>query len=230
MVKERVCAVFGLGMFGSEVCKELAQRGGKVIAVDSNPGIIEKIKDEVTQALLIDCTDEEALKNLALENIDVALVAIGVNMEASILTTALLKKLGVPYIIARAVTDTHARVLKQVGATEVVNIEVEEGKRVATRLLSPNILDRIPISKSETLVEMVVPKSFLEKTVVSCEFRKKYNINVISIRRPHIEIDDMGNPIREEEVLPPTADTVLKPNDVLVMVGSEEAIDALKEI
>jgi trk system potassium uptake protein TrkA len=230
MTKERVCAIFGLGMFGFEVCKELISKGGSVIAIDKNPEVIEKVKDVATQALLIDSTDEESLKNLALENIDVAIVAIGVNIEANILTTALLKKLGVPYIVARAITDTHARVLKQVGATEVVNIEVEEGKRVAGRVLSPNILDRIPISKGQTLVEMIVPKAFVNKTVVSCEFRKKYNVNVISIRRPRIEIDEMGNPLREEEVLSPGLEEVFQPNDVLVLVGSEEAIDALKEI
>lgn len=230
MAKERVCAIFGLGMFGFEVCRELISKGGNVIAIDKNPAIIEKVKDVATQALLIDSTDEESLKNLALENIDVAIVAIGVNIEANILTTALLKKLGVPYIVARAITDTHARVLKQVGATEVVNIEVEEGKRIAGRVLSPNILDRIPISKGQTLVEMVVPKSFVNKTVVSCEFRKKYSVNVVSIRRPRIEIDEMGNPLREEEVLSPSQEEVLQPNDVLILVGSEEAIDALKEI
>lgn len=230
MVRERVCAVFGLGMFGSEVCKELAERGGKVIAIDRKPDLIEKIKDQVTQALLIDCADEEALKNLALENIDVALVAIGVNIEASILTTALLKKLGVPFIIARAVSDTHARVLKQVGATEVINIEVEQGKRLANRLISPDIIDRIPIAKNQTLVEMLVPKKFLNKTIASLDFRKKYNINVISIRRPHIEIDDLGNPVRDEIVLPPDPNEVIQPNDILVMVGTEEAVDALKEL
>ena len=230
MVKERVCAVFGLGMFGSEVCKELAARGGKVIAIDKKPDLIEKVKDIATQALLIDCTDEEALKNLALENIDVALVAIGVNIEASILTTALLKKLGVPYIVARAVSDTHERVLKQVGATEVVNIEVEEGRRLANRFISPDIIDRIPIAKNQTLVEIIVPKSFLNKTVASLDFRKKYNLNVISIRRPRIEIDDMGNPVRDEVVLPPKPEEVIEPNDILVMVGTEEAIDAFKEL
>ncbi len=230
MPKERVCAIFGLGMFGFEVCKELINKGGNVVAIDKNPEIIEKVKDIATQALLIDSTDEESLKNIAFENIDVAIVAIGVNIEASILTTALLKKFSVPYIIARAMNEIHARVLKQVGATEIINIEVEEGKRVAARILSPNILDRIPISKEQTLVEMIVPKTFVNKTVISCDFRKNYNVNIISIKRPHIEIDEMGNPIREEEVLSPSQEEILQPNDILVLIGSEEAISTLKEI
>ena len=156
MAKERVFAVFGLGTFGAEVCRVLAEKGGKVIAVDRDPDVVEKNKNIVTQAVLMDSTDEEALKNLALDEIDVAIVVIGENLDASILTTALLSKLGVPYIIARAITDIHAQILKQVGATENINIEINSGRELATRLISPDILENIPISAELKLVELVV--------------------------------------------------------------------------
>lgn len=229
MGQERVFAIFGIGTFGFEVCKVLAERGGKVIAIDHKSDVIEKIKDIVTQAILIDSTDEDALKNIDLEGIDIALVAIGNNMQASILTTALLKKLGVPYIIARAITDIHSRVLKQIGASEVINIEIDEGREVANRLISPDILERIPISKNQTLAEVIVPKSFIGKTLMALDMRKKFNINVISVKRKHEEIDGMGNPQSEEVVFTPNPTEVLRHNDVLVVVGSDQEIDALKE-
>ena len=121
-MKDRVFAVFGLGAFGSEICRSLSERGARVIAIDNQPRLIERIKEDVTQALLLDSTDEEALSGAPLEDIDVAVVAIGDDIEASILTTALLKSMGIPFIRARAVTDIHLKVLKQVGADEVVNL------------------------------------------------------------------------------------------------------------
>lgn len=230
MAKERIFAVFGLGTFGSEVCKTLAEKGGKVIAVDNQAKLIERIKDVVTQAVLIDSTDEEALKTLPLETLDVAVVAIGEDLNASILTTALLKKLGIPLIISRGITDLHSRVLKQVGATEVINLEADEGRRVANRLISPDILDRIPISSNQTLAEIIAPKSIVGKSLKDLDIRKKFNINVISIKRTKTEIDDLGNPKKQEIVISPSPSETISQNDILVIVGNDKDIDELKEI
>ncbi len=229
MVKDKVFAVFGLGTFGYEVCSSLAEKGGKVIAVDNNSDKIERVKNIVTQAILIDSTDEESLNNAPIENIDVAVVGMGDDIEASILTTAILKKLGIPFIISRAISDIHARVLKQVGATEVVNIEIEEGKRVASRLLSPEIIDKMYIGQNQILAEVITPKRFMGKTLQELDLRRKSNVNVISIKRLETDVDEMGNPVEEEVVTVPSPSTELRDNDILVVAGPEKDVKKLKE-
>ena len=129
--------VIGLGGFGRRLSEVLEEKGANVIAVDSDENLIERVKNSVTQAVHLDSTDEERLKGLDLEDVNAAIVAIGDNLEASILTTAILKRLGLPYIIARALNDLHHQVLRQVGADEVINIEVDEGSRMATKLIAP---------------------------------------------------------------------------------------------
>jgi trk system potassium uptake protein TrkA len=229
MKGEKTYAVFGLGTFGLEVCRVLADKGGKVIAIEVNQRLIEKVKDSVTQAVLIDSTDEESLRNVPLESVDIAVVAIADDIEASILTTAILKSRGVPQIIARALSDIHAQVLKQVGATEILFIEIEEGRRLANRLISPDVLDRIPISAGQTLAEIIVPDSLTDKTLQKLDLLHKFNLNVISIKRPGTTVDEMGNPVREETIIKPGASVKLEKNDVLVVIGSDEDIDSLKE-
>jgi trk system potassium uptake protein TrkA len=229
MARSKVFAVFGLGTFGEEVCRTLVEKGAKVIAVDHTAQLVDKIKDAVEQAVLLDSTDEDALRQLPLSTVDAAVVAIGENLSASILTVALLKKLGVPYIVARAISEIHSQILKQVGAAEVIIIEVDEGRRVASRLISPDVVDRIPISTQQTLAEVLVPKSFAGSSLHKLELRKRFNVNVISIRRTRLNVDNMGNPVKEEVVLSPQPQDVIQENDVLVVVGPDRAIDALKE-
>ena len=229
MAEEKTFAVFGLGTFGFEVCRVLAEKGGKVIAIDVKQNLIEKAKDIATQAVLIDSTDEDSLKNAPLESVDVAIVAMGDDMEASILTTAILKNIGVPYIITRAISDIHAQVLKQVGATEVLFIEIEEGRQLATRLIAPDVLDRIPISKNQTLAEIIVPESFIGKTLQKLDLINKFNITVISVKKVKTTIDDMGNPQKEEIIIQPVSSTILAEGDIVVVIGKDEDINALKE-
>jgi trk system potassium uptake protein TrkA len=230
MKKEKAFAVFGLGTFGFEVCRVLAEKGGKVIAVDENPKLIERVKEIATQAILIDSTDEESLKNAPLADIDVAIVAIGDDREASILTTAILKNIGIPHIISRAVSDIHAQVLKQVGATEILFIEIEEGRNLANRLISPDVLDRIPISQNQTLAELVTPDSFEGKSLQKIDLMGKFNLNVISIKRLQTKIDAMGNPQKDERIIQPSASVVLQKDDVLVVIGRDDDIDRFKEL
>jgi trk system potassium uptake protein TrkA len=229
MPDDKTFAVFGLGTFGFEVCRVLSEKGGKVIAADVNPGLIEKAKEIATQAVLIDSTDEDSLKNAPLENVDVGIVAIGDDMQASILTTAILKNRGIPYIIARAISDIHAQVLRQVGATEVLFIEIEEGRRLAIKLIAPDVLDRIPISKNQTLAEVVVPEGFVKKTLGKLDLLKKLGITVISVKRMSTKIDDIGNPEKEELIIQPAPTTMLEDADVLVVIGKDEDINRLKE-
>jgi len=228
MDKNKIFAVFGLGTFGYQVCKVMSEKGAKVIAFDKQEKLIDKIKDDVTQAVLIDSTDEEALRNAGVTDIDVAIVSIGDNKEASILTTALLKNLNVPYIIARALSDIHAQVLKQVGANEVIILEIEEGKRLANHLLAPDVLDIISVSKNQSIAEIRVSNNFKGKTLPQLALRKKFNINVISIKRTTMVIDDAGNPVQEEIVLNPEPEEILQQDDIIVVLGREKDIEKLK--
>ncbi len=229
MAQKKVYAVFGLGSFGQEVCRVLARKGGKVIAFDNQANLIDRIKDEVAQALLLDTTDEETLANAPLDDVDVAVVAIGNNVEASILTTALLKKIGVPYILARAISDIHLQVLKQVGADEVVNLEIEEGNRIAARLVATEVLDTIPISKEISLQEIYVPSPFVGKSPRDLELRSKYKVTIIAIKRFTTSVDDMGNPRRQEHLIFSGGDDVFESNDVLLIVGRNADLENLPE-
>lgn len=228
MTRESIFGVFGLGTFGMEICRTLADRGCKVIAIDKNQVAVEKVKNLVSQAILIDSTDEDALRNAPIDDIDVAIVAVGDNIEASILTTALLKKYGINHIISRAITDIHAQVLSQVGATEVFNVEIEEGKRLANRLISPDVLEKIYIGKNQVIAEVAAPHNFVGKSIVQLDLRKRFNINIISVKRIRMEIDDGGSPTKEEIMNFPNPDLVIQKNDILVVVGSENEIQELK--
>ncbi len=167
--------------------------------------------------LLIDSTDEEALTNAPLENVDVAIVGIGEDMEASILTTALLKKMGIPFIIARAVSDIHFRVLRQVGADEVFNLEIEEGRVIAQRLISHDILDTIPISTDFSIAEIYPPAHFMGKAFAALE--EKVAVRVMAIKRLNTSVDNMGNPLKEETVRLAEKTDVVRENDILLVVG-----------
>ena len=229
MAKENVFAVVGLGNFGRKVCEVLIERGSKVIAIDHDPALVERIKNIATQAVLLDATDEESLVSAPFEDVSMAVVAIGNDIASSILTTALLKRIGVPFILARAISDLHEQVLKQVGADEIVNIEIDEGIRVATKLVSPQVLDRIPVSQHISLAELNVSKSFAGKSLESLDLRKRFNINIVGITRIDLSIDEMGNPVRNEQIYFPSASDVLQEQDVLLVIGRNEDLDAVKE-
>lgn len=229
MEKDKLFAVFGLGIFGFEVCKVLSEKGMKVIAVDKDRKLVDKVKDMVTQAILIDSTDEDALKNADMQDVDVAVVAIGKSVDGSILTTILLKNMGVPRIIARAVSSLHEQVLRQIGATEVVNIAVEEGQRLAKRIISPEMVDLIPLSKNHSIAEVRIPSKFVDKSLQEIDLRKKFHVTLVSVKRMETAIDEVGNPLQEEAVFCPKPDEALKASDILVLLGSENDLQKLKE-
>jgi trk system potassium uptake protein TrkA len=227
---EKTFAVIGLGTFGRKVCEVLAEKGGSVIALDNDPVLVERLTQTVTQAVLVDATDEEALANAPLEDVDVAVVAIGDNVEASILTTALLKSMAIPYVLARATSPLHQQVLRRVGADEVVNIEIAEGSRIASRLIAPQVLDQYPITKDISIAELHVPKSLVDATLAKLDLRNRYRVNVVAIRRADVEVDELGNPDRREVVLFPGPDDVLQSEDVILVVGRNADIDAFREL
>lgn len=229
MAKEKVFAVIGLGTFGKKVCEVLSEKGGSVIAIDNDPDLIQSIQDTVTQAVYLDSTDEEAMGEVPFEDVDIAIIAIGDNVEASIISTAICKKIGIPYIVARAVKEIHQQVLKQVGADEIINIEIEEGQRVAQRLIAPEILDRIPISSTISVTEMYVPKEFIGKSLKELDLRKKTKVNVVSIKRTILSVDEQGNSVRSEDIVFPEPEEVLRESDMMLIVGKNTDLERLQE-
>jgi trk system potassium uptake protein TrkA len=212
--KDKTFAVFGLGSFGSEICRVLTDKGARVLAFDHRPEPVEKIKDMVKQARLLDSSDEDTMMGAPLDGIDVAIVAIG----------------GVPFIIARASSELHQRVLKMVGATEVINLEIEEGRRVASRLLTTEALDTIPVTDDYSIVEFPVPESMIGQSLEKLDLRKVHQVNVIAIERFESAFDGEGNPAREERVILPDKDDILVHGDVLIVVGRNSDLEALSEV
>jgi trk system potassium uptake protein TrkA len=206
------------------------EKGAGVIAVDNQAVLIEKVKDTVTQAIRIDSTDEEALGQLPLEDIQTAIVAIGDNIEASILTTALLKHKGIPYILARAISEIHMQVLRQIGADEVVNLEIDEGKRIAQRLISPEIVERTILGETLSLAEMKTPKVLTGKPLSKLDLRSRFHVGIVIIRRVQLSVDEIGNPTRTEQAIFPNAETVLEEQDTLLVVGKNADIEAFTEL
>lgn len=227
---EKVFAVIGLGTFGLKVCEDLASKGGKVIAIDNHPELIEKVKNTVTQSILLDSTDEGAMSQIPFADVSIAVVAIGEHVEASILTTAILKRLGIPYIIARAISDIHNQILRQVGADEVINIEIEEGQRLAQRLISPEILDNISLTENISVSEIYVPTDFKGKALSKLDLRKKMNVNIVAILRTTLTVDEEGNPVKTDSAVFPDAEEILQDSDILLVVGKNEDLDVFRSL
>ncbi len=210
--------VIGLGIFGFNIAKDLYENGFEVVAVDKNKEIIQKIRDFSTKAVLADGTDKEVIDSIGIQPDDVVIVSFGEDLAASTLITLHLKELKVKKIIVKAPNEDHKHVLEKVGATEVIIPEREIADKVAKSLISPNVLDYIPLSGDYTISEIVPPASFMGKTIGELHLRTKYHVEVIAIR----------------EILPdrvrmvPRADFVIKDSDVLVVIGKEEDIQKIK--
>ncbi len=210
--------VIGLGIFGFNIVKDLYENGVEVIAIDKNKDIIQKIRDYSTKAVIADGTDKEVIESIGLAEDDVVIVSFGEDLAASTLITLHLKEMKVKHIIVKAPNEDHKHVLEKVGATEVIIPEREMADKVAKSLISPNVLDYIPLSEDYTISELVPPSSFMGKAIGELHLRSKYHIEVIAVR----------------EVLPerirmvPRADFVIKDTDILVVIGREKDIQKIK--
>jgi trk system potassium uptake protein TrkA len=208
-------AVIGLGQFGQAIATHLASQGQSVLAIDKDMAHIEEIQDDVDAAVQADATDKSALYGMRLEQMSCVIVAMGAHsVEASILATALLKEMGVPRIIARASNDLHARILRSVGASEVIDPEQEMGLRLARRLSQPSIVDQIDLGNAE-LAEVEVPEVFVGRSLADLDLRNEYKVSVLAIRRG----DDIDpNPRAEDH---------LDSGDILVIIGRPEAVNRI---
>ena len=220
-------AVIGLGRFGNRLAMLLAEAGAEVIAVDRRRERVELIRDRVTLAVCLDSTDEDAIRAQRIDKVDVSIVGIGTDFEAAALTTAILKQLEVPRVISRATTGIRGRILSRIGADDIVNPERESAGRWRSWLMAPSVMERIELAKGFALVQVQVPRQFVEKTLRQLDIRAKYKINVVAIRRTQEETDDAGiKRTRQFLISVPMPDSVLKSEDVLLLIGSDEAIEA----
>lgn len=213
----RQFAVIGLGRFGASLATTLAKMGHDVLAIDTDEDKVEQIMDKVTHAVQTDALDEESLSALGIRNFDVVVVAIGQDMQASILATVMLKELGVPNVVAKARTDLHGRVLARVGADKVVFPERDMGVRVARSLVSKSILDQIDLSPDFSIVELVAAPQFIGRNLAETAMRGKYGANILAIRR--------GNDV----IISPGANTIIQEGDVLVTIGRTDKLQKLEE-
>lgn len=224
-------AVIGLGSFGYKIATSLASMGAEVIAIDINPTLVEDIKERVHHAVVADSSDEKVLRSVGISDVDAAVNAIGENIEVSIMTTVILRRLGVSKIIARAISPTHAEVLREIGASRVVQIEEQMGEQVARSLVAANVLQHITFPSGYTLVEMEAPRPFIGKTLKTLDLRHKYGVLCVALQRKVPAIDDKGHSLLKKQVHPaPDPHDKIHENDILVLVGSEMGIQQILEI
>ncbi|EKN65790.1 TrkA-N domain-containing protein [Neobacillus bataviensis LMG 21833] len=206
-------AVIGLGRFGLSIANKLYESGQEVLGVDVNEERVEESHPFATHSVIADSTDAEALKSIGIRNFDTVIVAIGNDIQASILTVLLLKELGVKQVIAKAINKLHGQVLKKVGADWVVFPERDMGIRVAHQLLSPNVLNFIEISKNYSVEEVKIPDRMMEKTLRELDLRARFNLSVIAIRHD----DDIN--------ISPSPDEKIHYGDVLVVIGENRDLE-----
>ncbi|EQE88240.1 trkA-C domain protein [Clostridioides difficile P53] len=189
--------------------------GHQVMAIDKNEDSVQSISDKVTHSLIVDVTDEQALRSLGLGNFDVAVVAIGSDIRASIMATLIAKEMGVELIICKAKDELQAKVLYKIGADRVVFPERDMGVRVAHNLVSDNILDHIELDPEYSIVEIVTPNSWVGKTLIELELRARYEITVLAIKT--------GKNIN----VTPSPDEELTAGSILVIIGQNTSITAI---
>lgn len=227
----RQIAVLGLGRFGSTIARTLSDKGVEVIAIDLDKEKVEDIKDYVSVAVSADSTDERALKSLGIDNVDAAIVCIGDNVEANLLTISVLKKLGVGNILARAMDDLQAQILRYMEVNRIINLEEEMGVMVANSMVSSHIEKHVPLASGHSLAEVKVPEKFVGRTIKELQLRNKFHINIIAIKKHIPEITESGERAYKEVINDmPKADDILEEGDILIVVGADESIRNFSKI
>jgi trk system potassium uptake protein len=210
--------VIGLGIFGFHIAKELYENGMEVIAIDKSKEVIQKIKDFSSKAVVADAREKEVLESIGIQEEDIVIVSFGEDLSSSTLLTLHLKELNVKRIIVKAPNEDHKRILQKVGATEVIIPEREMAGKVAKSLISPNVIDYIPVSEDYNISEIAPPASFIGKSIAELNLRNRYHIEVIAIR----------DVLSDRITLVPQASFVIKDSDILVVIGKEPDIKKIK--
>jgi len=210
--------VIGLGIFGSQLVRQLYDKGIEVIAIDKNRDVVQRVKDHSTKAVLADATDREVLESIGIASGDTVVISFGEDLSASTLLTLYLKEMQVKEIIVKVPNEDYKRILLKVGASEAIIPEREMANKVARSIISPNVLEYLPISEDYTICELAPPAAFIGKSLTELDLRKRYQLQVIAIR----------DVLSESLQLVPRASSVIKDSDVLVIVGREEDIQKVK--
>jgi trk system potassium uptake protein len=205
-------AVIGLGRFGGSICQELSREGMEVLAIDRDEERVNQYKHIASHAVIADSTDETTLKELGIKNIDHVIVAIGDNIQASILTTVVLVELGVQKITVKAQNDYHEKILNKIGAHQVVHPERDMGRRIAHSIISNNIVDYLELSDDHSIVEVKAGRKMVGKSIIDLDIRARYGCTVVAIKQ--------GNKIN----VSPTPEDILTREDILVVVGADKDI------
>jgi trk system potassium uptake protein TrkA len=215
-------AVIGLGRFGQKLAIALAMSGAEVIAIDKNREEIELITDQVSHAVRLDSTDEEALKAQGVDKVDVAIIGIGQGgggFESAILTVVNLRQMGIKQIYARAENLIAGEVFSKVGATEVIYPEIESAERWAYKLIAPQIAEKIDFAEGYSLARIKAPASFHGKTVMDLQLRQKYNVNLVLIKRGENSKEKKAE--KGKIINVPMPSTVVYQDDILMVAGSD---------
>ncbi len=224
-------AVIGLGRFGQKLALDLASRGAEVIAIDKDRDTIEMIADQISHAVNLDSTDEDALKAQGIDKVDVAVVSIGQGtgqgFEAAVLTVVHLRQMGVKQIYARAENPMAGQVFSKIGATDVIYPEIESAQRWAYRLVTPQISEKMDIVPGYSLARIKAPLSFDKQTVMDLQLRQKYNVNLVLIKRGKHGKGKKGE--KEEIINVPLPDTVIYEGDILMIAGAESDLPKLPQ-
>jgi trk system potassium uptake protein TrkA len=213
-LRNREFAVIGLGRFGSGVALSLEANGHHVLGLDQDPEIVQQLADRITHVAALDATDEKALEAVDITAFDTVIVAIGNDFEANVLTTVALKNLGVRHIICKVLTRRQRQILLQVGADRAIQPEFDAGQRLADELSAPAILERIPLGPNHSIAELLVPPDLMHQSLAQIDLRNRYGVTVLLVKR--------GNAL---DVSPP-ANFVLQPDDLLVVMGSNDRVEA----
>lgn len=215
MKEKKNYAVFGLGRYGLSVAEGLVKAGAEVLAVDRDEAAVNAASRVLPLCKCADATNREAMQQLGIRNVDVAIVAMAGELEASILVTMLLKDAGVPMVIAKCANDLHRDILSRVGADKVVFPERDGGVRLAKNLLSAGFVDMIELSDKAAVVEIAADPRWVGKTLKELELRRKHHLNVVAIRRGE-NVDVRIDP-----------EAPLTENERLVVIASPDALKKL---
>lgn len=210
--------IIGLGNFGFYLATHLYHKGHDVMAIDKSPVLVQSIKDHVTQAVVADATDAATLKELGVKNVDTAVVGIGSVLGDSILAVLNLQELGIPHIVAKAISDPHKKVLEKLGIEEIIFPEKDTALSMAKKLDNPSLIDYLPFMEGYGIIELAAPKKFVGKTLKQINLTNTYGVQAIAIKETKTG----------QTRFTPQADHILNQGDILILLGPEKGLDALK--
>jgi len=216
--------VFGLGNFGITIAKTLVQNGAEVLGVDSNIEVVNSAKDYISFAVCGDVTQKEVLETLQITDYDSSIVAIGQDMTSSILVSLFLKELHCRHIVARAISEDHAKILGKLGVHEVVFPERDIAVKLGNKLLLKNALDYLPVTDDYGIVEVIPPNSFIGKTLAELKITSRFSCQVIGIKTP----EETGNTESYNTKMAPSAGDIIRVNSILIVLGKLSEIQKLQ--